>query len=72
MFQAFLAAGTYHLLGRFRVDDAESLRNMWPTLAEVPMHHGRHRTASLIAVADEAHVAGKLGNRKILSSHNAT
>jgi hypothetical protein len=42
-------------------------------IGEASVHHDLDAvgTATLIAVADEAHLAGKLGNRKILSSHIA-
>jgi hypothetical protein len=53
------------------IHDAESLREHMADIREAAVHHELDtvRTAALIAMPDEPHVARQLGDRKILTSH---
>jgi hypothetical protein len=61
------------LRGIPHVDDTEALRKHVADICVTSVHHDLDAvgTTALIAMTNEAHVAGKLGNRKILSSHIA-
>ena len=61
------------LRGIPHVDDTEAVRKHVVDICVSSVHHGLDAvgTTALIAVSNKAHVAGKLGNRKILSSHIA-
>jgi hypothetical protein len=69
-----------HVLRRLRlrgirhVDDTEALRKHGADICVTLVHHDLDAvgTTALIAMTNEAHVTGKLGNRKILSSLSRT